>query len=686
MLLAIAMILTLFQGIGVTAADAYEPRNASLPVYGGEASASSSHPADANPLSFQPSNVNDGARNTGNFWNDANSDVYPDWIQITFGRREVINEIDVFTVSDDVGVTMPNLDTTFTAYGIKDFEVQYLDGSEWKTVPGGSVQGNNKVWRQFTFEAITTTAVRVYITNASGFSRVSEIEAWTCAESPDGEPLPPEIDPVFDDAQWMWQSEAGPGNTWMCFKKTFTLNETPASAIANIAVDSKYYLWVNGQMVVFEGGLNRGPAPGMGYYDEVDLTPYLQKGENDISVLMWFWGNQGRNNVNSGAGGMLFSADIDGQRINSDTSWKMKVHPAYGGTSGEQPSYLYGGYNIGFDARKDFTEDWTQPGFDTSSWSTPTLKGAVGAKPWGELEKRPVPLWKYSELQDYTNEIVRDGDKVIMNLPYAAQVTPYIKVKAPAGEVIDIRTDRYVTPGGPGDGNRYNGQRTEYITKDGVQEFESYNWVFGEQVIYTVPENVEILELKFRESGPDTELVPTIRTDDEFYNTLAQKAQRTLYVCMRDNFMDCPDRERGQWIGDVSSQAPQVFYALDQNGTVYLRKAIDNFIRNRSGDVLIGNVPGANSSELPSQSLNAISTEGMIMQYYQFTGDKSVIDLAYEPVRDYLKLWNVNADGSLVNRAGNWEWYDHGDGIDGALCLAPAGIISRATLLSRWLK
>ena len=47
------------------------------------------------------------------------------------------------------------------------------------TVPGGSVTGNNLVWRKFTFPAVTTDRVRVVV-NASlaGYSRIIEIEAY----------------------------------------------------------------------------------------------------------------------------------------------------------------------------------------------------------------------------------------------------------------------------------------------------------------------------------------------------------------------------------------------------------------------------------------------------------------------------------------------------------------------------
>jgi hypothetical protein len=66
-------------------------------------------------------------------------------------------------------------------YGLRDFEVQYWTGSAWAPVPGGTVTGNNKVWRQFTFAPLSTTKIRVYVT-ATGdnvWSRIAEVEAYT---------------------------------------------------------------------------------------------------------------------------------------------------------------------------------------------------------------------------------------------------------------------------------------------------------------------------------------------------------------------------------------------------------------------------------------------------------------------------------------------------------------------------
>ena len=84
------------------------------------------------------------------------------------------------------------------------------------------------------------------------------------------------------EGKWIAPSDANHPNTWMTFRKDIILPKRPEKAVAQIAVDSKYWLWINGQLAVFEGGVKRGPTPKDTYYDEVDLAPFLQKGKNQM--------------------------------------------------------------------------------------------------------------------------------------------------------------------------------------------------------------------------------------------------------------------------------------------------------------------------------------------------------------------------------------------------------------------
>lgn len=81
---------------------------------------------------------------------------------------------------DDAHPVEPTLTLTFSVWGITDFSAQYWDGSNWITVPNGTVSGNNKVWRQFTFSNVTTDRIRILVTGALwSNSRITEVEAYT---------------------------------------------------------------------------------------------------------------------------------------------------------------------------------------------------------------------------------------------------------------------------------------------------------------------------------------------------------------------------------------------------------------------------------------------------------------------------------------------------------------------------
>ncbi len=455
----------------------------------------------------------------------------------------------------------------------------------------------------------------------------------------------------FSKSKWIWTKDNKTADQKVVIRRSFELEEVPEQVEAYIACDTKFWLWVNGELAVFEGGVFRESSVG-GYAEKVDITSFLKKGDNIISAFVWYYGNGGRNNTDSGEAGFIFRCDA--LNLYSDSSFMIANHPAYVKTAEPRPAYLYGGDNVGFDAHLDFG-DFTEYDFNEVEFVNAT---EYENKVWGDCMLSPLPLLAlYKECEaDY--DVTDTG--VIAHLPYAMTMSVCFEVTAEGGEVIDIRTDRYNVNGGPGDEfHNYNGHRIEYICTEGKNEFKSLMYLYGEKIIMTFPESVKLKSLSYVESGYNTKRIGSFKTNNELFNTLIEKSIRTLYVCMRNNFMDCPDRERGQWIGDVSVQAPQVFYVYDEDAKKLLKKSITDFITLRKGDVLVGNVPGHHFSELPSQSLVAISEFGLLGEYYAYSLDDEVPELALEPVVNYLKLWSYDDRGLLVPRSGNWRWFDH---------------------------
>ncbi|GAA3228434.1 discoidin domain-containing protein [Dactylosporangium siamense] len=457
--------------------------------------------------------------------------------------------------------------------------------------------------------------------------------------------------------RWIWTGSSTT-DQWVAFRGVADVGAVPSSAVTRFAADSKYWLWVNGTLVTFEGGLKRGPDPTGTYYDERDLAPFLTTGRNTIAVLVWYFGKQGFSHNSSGQGGLL----VDGDVFRSGPTWKATVHAGYQHeTGGTQPNYRLAESNVFYDARAAASmADWQSGGYADGTWGSAVDRGAPGAAPWNGLVKRPIPPFRFSGLRDYVNAATLPtggtGGTVVATLPSNLQVTPYLRVDAPAGAVIGMQTDHYTDGGEPN-------VRATYVTTGGVQEFEALGWMSGTAVRYTVPSGVRIQALRYRESGYDTDFAGGFDSDDPFFDTLWQKAARTMYVNMRDTYFDCPTRERAQWWGDVVNQLKEGFYTFDPRSHDLGRKAIAELAAwQKPGGQLYAPVPAGNwGSELPTQMLASIWS---LWTFYTYTADAATVSAAYPAVKRYLNLWTLDGDGLVAHRAGDWDWEDWGGDID----------------------
>lgn len=460
--------------------------------------------------------------------------------------------------------------------------------------------------------------------------------------------------------------DANKPNTWIAFRRNINIKRKPMHAMATIAADTKYWLWINGRMVVFEGGLKRGPTPKDTYADKVDLAPYLRRGNNQIAVLLWHFGKDGFSHVNSGRSGLFFSMEGIHVKLYSDSNWLCRIHPAYSTADGAPPNYRLPESNILFDARKDMPGWQTAPKAKLYGFENAAQIGMGGGAPWNALQNRPIPQWKDYGIKHTEFKRIAGAalDTIIASLPYNMQITPVITIKDDeGGHLINIVTDHSKAGG-------TDNVRAAYITTKGLQEYESYGWMNGEKIILTVPHEVIVTGLKYRETGYDTEPTGSFICSDDFYNRYWKKARRTLYLNMRDNFFDCPDRERAQWWGDVVLLMGECFYTYSPSTHALMRKAIRELTSwRRANRVLFSPVPGNFNQELPDQMLTSIGYYGF-WNYYMNTGDRKLIEEVYPAVKDYLALWRTDETGLTELRKGDWLWGDWGENKDIRLIIA----------------
>ena len=460
-------------------------------------------------------------------------------------------------------------------------------------------------------------------------------------------------------------------NEWLAWRNVVQIAAGAVGRVVlRIAADTKYDLFVNGRLVVREGGLKRGPTLHGTYFDEVEIGEWLEPGFNSLGLLLWYFGRNGFSHRDSGQPGLLVDADTG-----TWGKWRVRAHPAYFDAGYLREAFRLSENSVGFDATREM-EGWTEAGFDDSAWPEAEKAGAPGAAPWGPLEPRPFPPWLWSEPKEYVAVDRRPGpagedfDEYHCRLPHNAQFVPQLEAEAPAGIRLAMASGQDTAVIG-----------AAYITREGRQSYRGMGWMSGEEVVYKIPrDSVRVLALRYVETGYPAEFAGQFSCGDEILDRLWHKARRTLYLTMRDTFMDCPCRERAQWIGDLVIQLGQVPYCVDATGQRLVRKALREIFRwQRPDGTLYGPVPEGNwEVELPSHMLALLSPFGL-PRYYEHSGDLGLLRELYPLAKRYLGVWRWREDGTIVYRPGQrgaepdrvgekftglWDWIDWGDRID----------------------
>jgi hypothetical protein len=455
------------------------------------------------------------------------------------------------------------------------------------------------------------------------------------------------VEDVFgEDSRWMVPpTDAEETNQWLEWKTEIYIDSLLVNRSLRIAVDSKYWLYINDTLRVFEGQLRRGPTPKATYYDTLDVTPYLHAGRNTVYLLQWYWGKEGFSHKSSGLAGLLFH--LDGVKLDA-RDWKVRRHPAYGQTGEPHPNFRLPESNVRYDARR--TE---------GQWARPQVQGLPGGGPWGPLWPRPFPQWFDSGLLAYPRLDTTRTDSVLTvraYLPRNITITPYFDVTAPEGKTVDLRTDNYRGGGPPN-------VRGEYVTRAGRQQFEQLAFMNGHYVVYTFPAGTEIHRLAYRETRYPANYVGHFYCDDPALNTLWEKALTTLNVNLRDGIQDSPERERAQWWGDVVIVMEELFYVADSSALPLIRKAISNLVEWQKEDgALYSPVPAGNwKQELPTQMLASV---GSMPTYFAYTNDTATLAYVYPAFKTYMDLWAVRENGLVEERRGGWTWLDWGQNLD----------------------
>lgn len=518
--------------------------------------------------------------------------------------------------------------------------------------------------------------------------------------------------------RWIGPANDDEVNSRSLFRRGFTVEETSGHRLF-ISAERDYQLYVNGQFIC------RGVPPSPFYYkfyDTVDLSEHLRKGQNCIAVLV----------SQIGAPRIGLVAELvngnDNVIMATDESWRVRSRTGWSIPEGADVENTH--FQEIFDARLHPT-GWTDPDFDDGDWNTPRLYPPIGQRgcPWKRMVERRTPHpaeWEvlpkavtavregkdilsrgpvdhlsavlsapgrepqHARIENRDNLLMENGSTILQRstnhhddpafdgiyapsivLDFGKVITGYltIELEGTNGGQLDIGYAERLL-----DGEFNNAIEVpyadRYMMKEGTQRFESTIWKGFRYVklrLSGTEEPVSIRSVRVRNCTYPYEKRGDFEADDERLNEIFDICRYTIRLCSRDFLMDTPWRERNQWLGDNSAVTLPGIYSCFGDTALprqFLKQAAatplpNGLLVNNSQTQDALSYPLANGLGNPIPDYSLYWIQG-ILDYYRFTGDAEMVRSVYPHVVNILQYHfrHLNEYG-LVSDLPVWVFIDH---------------------------
>ena len=470
-------------------------------------------------------------------------------------------------------------------------------------------------------------------------------------------------------AKWIWMPNEDGSKTAM-FRKEITLDEVPAQVSAWMTADAKYRLYINGRLVsrgpvdigydYTEAAAKRDPwevSTKRWFYDSRDLTPFFIKGRNVITAEVFGkWGGApsrvfGRwhTALSRGKPGFLFEARITTANrkeitVKSDSSWKAARADQYPDSTT---------YNIPKEPK-----GWHLAGFNASAWPA----AAEVANIWEPLVPSEIPplmeasypVMRINGLP--ANRIITSDSRFTVVFDRVLSAYPRLKVKGGKGAQMEIRAHGSLL-----------------VTLDGGAQCIELPFMAEVAPSYTVTvkhvtEPLEIVDAGATFTSQPVEYKGAFSCSDPKLNELWDVSRWAVQICLQTHHLDSPNHQEPiSDPGDYLIEAMVTNYAFAQPWLA--RQDVRKFAW------ILENINYKNFHT--SYSIGWIQ---MLMDYYDFTGDKALVEEMAPYVHKLLDTYTSwRGKNGIISEAPSYMFMDWVK-INGIDCHHPPAVIGQGYL------
>ena len=440
-------------------------------------------------------------------------------------------------------------------------------------------------------------------------------------------------------------------NRHTLFRKKVVL-EKASKAILKITADDYFKLYINGVYVT------QGPPPSYPdhyYFMEIDVTPFLKEGVNTFAVHNYYQGLINRVWVSGDLRSMFWcELYLDGKVVLvSDESWLTATHTGYS-------SCGIIGYETAFAERYDSSAKevgFEKELFDDSQWQPASIYKQTDYI----LQKSPIqPLSVYLKKPIYTE---RKGE--VLFVDFGQEMVGYLRAKAKGkqGDKVLLRFGEELNPDGS---VRFDMRcncryEEEWILSGKEDVLDQFDYKAFRYCEIMIPEGASVRDVEMQVRHYPYEKKAVYETDNEQLRKVLQLCENTIKYGTQEVFVDCPTREKGQYLGDVcvSGRAQCVL----TGDTTLIKKAIIDFCG--SAFICKGVMAVSTSSFMQEIADYSLLLPALVLWVYKRDNDKDFLRLTFPyitGVYEYFMQYSQE-DGLIEGVKEKWNLVDWPDNL-----------------------
>ncbi|MBO5223710.1 MAG: family 78 glycoside hydrolase catalytic domain [Clostridia bacterium] len=456
-------------------------------------------------------------------------------------------------------------------------------------------------------------------------------------------------------------------NRHILFRKKF-IYDSSENAMIYISADDYYKLYINGQFV------SQGPAPSYHFnynYNAIDVSKYLQKGENIIAVHTLYQGLINRVwQSGDNRHGLILDLVADKKAIvTSDESFKTSPHTGYTemGICGYETQFL-----------ERYDSNSTEVGFvsldfDDRNWENAQISINADHK----LTLQKSGMLEFEDILPVETTICQNRILYDFGANYVGYLC--VRAKGKTGDMIKVCCAQELNDDGT---LRYNLRANctyeeEWFLSNGESSLDWFDYKSFRYAELTIPVDVEIVDVYFcTRHYPfvlKTQLKPDYASNKDLRN-IWDLCVHTQKYGVQEVIQDCMEREKGFYLGDGCYTALTNMILTNDDSMV--RKLIDDaFSTEFITDTLVTCMCCSFMQEIAEYPLILVY---LVLWHYNYTGNKEYLRQNYVKITNLLDAYRRNYEEDyLLRNLDKWcvvEWpknFQHGYDVDireGQIC------------------